>query len=148
MKVVEVIDGVRTEPAAADALSSLSRKMGHTPVRCLDMPGFVVNHAGRGLGTEGLRIVQEGIADFATVDAIMREQAGFKMGPFELMDLTALDVSHPMMESIYDQFYQEPRFRPSPITALRLAGGLLDRKTGAGFYRYENGAKQVPAEAP
>ncbi|MCS6764911.1 MAG: 3-hydroxyacyl-CoA dehydrogenase [Candidatus Protistobacter heckmanni] len=148
MKVVEVIDGVRTEPAAADALISLSRKMGHTPVRCLDMPGFVVNHAGRGLGTEGLRIVQEGIADFATVDAVMREQAGFKMDPFELMDLTALDVSHPVMESIYGQFYQEPRFRPSPITALRLAGGLLGRKTGAGFYRYENGAKQVPAEAP
>src|SRR5690606_23966823 len=73
----------------------------------------------------------------------MREQAGFRMGPFELMDLTGLDVSHPVMESIYQQFYDEPRFRPSPITAVRTAGGLLGRKTGEGFYRYQDGQKSV-----
>src|SRR5690606_14765378 len=118
MKVVEVIDGLRTEKAVGDALMELSRNMGHTPVRAKDMPGFIVNHAGRGMNIEGLRLAQEAVAPFYQVDAIMREQAGFRMGPFELLDLTALDVSHPVMESIYQQFYDEPRFRPSPITAV------------------------------
>lgn len=130
MKVVEVIDGLRTDPAVGDALMALSRQMGHTPVRCKDMPGFIVNHAGRGLGTEGLRIVQEGVTSFAMVDAILRDQGSFKMGPFELMDLTGLDVSHFVMESIYRQFYDEPRFKPSPIGAVRVAGGLYGRKRG------------------
>ena len=112
------------------------------------MPGFIVNHAGRGMNTEGLRVAQEAVASFAQVDAIMREQAGFRMGPFELLDLTALDVSHPVMESIYRQFYDEARFRPSPITAVRLAGGLIGRKAGEGFYTYVDGQKQVPAETP
>src|SRR5690606_22654383 len=147
MKVVEIIDGLRTEPATGDALMELSRVMGHTPVRAKDMPGFIVNHAGRGMNIEGLRLAQESVAPFHQVDAIMREQAGFRMGPFELMDLTALDVSHPVMESIYQQFYDEPRFRPSPITAVRFAGGLLGRKTGEGFYRYADGAKQSPEAA-
>ena len=147
MKVVEVIDGLRSDPAAGDALMELSRKMGHTPVRCKDMPGFIVNHAGRGLGTEGLRIVQEGVASYAAVDAILREQSGFRMGPFELMDLTGLDVSHFVMESIYRQFYDEPRFRPSPLGAVRVAGGLFGRKSaGEGFYRYMDGHKVSPPE--
>lgn len=148
MKVVEVIDGLRTEPAVGDALMVLARTMGHTPVRARDMPGFIVNHAGRGMNIEGLRVAQESVASFHQVDAIMREQAGFRMGPFELLDLTALDVSHPVMESIYRQFYDEPRFRPSPITAVRFAGKLLGRKVGEGFYVYPEGQKQVPAEPP
>jgi 3-hydroxybutyryl-CoA dehydrogenase len=148
MKVVEIIDGLRTDPAAADALMDLARRMGHTPVRAKDMPGFIVNHAGRGMNTEGLRIVGEGVASFVDVDRIMREQAGFRLGPFELLDLTALDVSHPVMESIYHQFYEEPRFTPSPITATRLAGGLIGRKSGEGFYRYVDGKQQVAEEAP
>ncbi|MGA4045601.1 3-hydroxyacyl-CoA dehydrogenase [Ralstonia nicotianae] len=147
MKVVEVIAGLRSAPAACDALAALAGRMGHAAVRCIDMPGFIVNHAGRGMNTEGLRVVQEGVAAFADVDAVMREQAGFRMGPFELMDLTGLDVSHPVMESIYRQFYDEPRYRPSRITAVRLAGGLLGRKTGEGFYRYADGQKPVPPEA-
>ncbi|WP_240990094.1 3-hydroxyacyl-CoA dehydrogenase NAD-binding domain-containing protein, partial [Cupriavidus taiwanensis] len=136
MKVVEVIDGLSGNPAVGDALMALSRRMGHTPVRCKDMPGFIVNHAGRGMNIEGLKVAQEGVAEFADIDNIMREQAGFRMGPFELMDLTGLDVSHPVMESIYNQFYQEPRYRPSPITAIRAVGGLIGRKAGAGFYTY------------
>lgn len=107
-----------------------------------------MNHAGRGFGTEALRIVGEGVADFATIDRILRDQVGFKLGPFELMDLTALDVSHPVMESIYRQYYDEPRFRPSVITAQRLAGGVVGKKVGEGFYRYVEGIAQVPAEAP
>ncbi|TCK96068.1 3-hydroxyacyl-CoA dehydrogenase [Paraburkholderia sp. BL9I2N2] len=147
MKVVEVIDGLRSDPAAGDALMDLARRMGHTPVRAKDMPGFIVNHAGRGMNTEGLRVAGEGVASFADIDRIMREQAGFRLGPFELLDLTAR-VSHPVMESIYHQFYEEPRFTPSPITGTRLAGGLIGRKTGEGFYLYEEGKQQVPAEAP
>lgn len=146
MKVVEVIDGLRSDPAVGDALMALSIRMGHTPVRAKDMPGFIVNHAGRGMNTEGLRVVQENVTSFATVDAIMREQAGFKMGPFELMDLTGLDVSHAVMESIYHQFYEEPRFRPSPIGTVRVAGGLFGRKTQGGFYDYIDGQKQPVTE--
>ncbi len=148
MKVVEVIDGLRSDPKAGDALMDLARVMGHTPVRAKDMPGFIVNHAGRGMNIEGLKTAQESVAPYYQVDAIMREQAGFRMGPFELMDLTALDVSHPVMESIYHQFYDEPRFRPSPIAAVRTAGKLLGRKTGEGFYAYPEGQKQVPMEPP
>ncbi|MGY6257237.1 3-hydroxyacyl-CoA dehydrogenase [Paraburkholderia caledonica] len=136
MKVVEVVRGLRSSDTTIDWLVSLARQLGHTAVRCRDMPGFIVNHAGRALNTEGLCIVQEGVTDEPTVDVIVREQMGFRMGPFELLDLTGLDVSHPVMESIYRQFYDEPRFRPSPITAIRLAGGMLGRKSGSGFYEY------------
>ncbi|NMG32579.1 3-hydroxyacyl-CoA dehydrogenase NAD-binding domain-containing protein, partial [Aromatoleum evansii] len=96
MKIVEVIDGALSEPWVGEALTALARRMGHTPVRAQDTPGFIVNHAGRGFGTEALRIVGEGIAGFADVDRILREAAGFRMGPFELLDLTGLDVSHPV----------------------------------------------------
>ncbi|MDO9359858.1 MAG: 3-hydroxyacyl-CoA dehydrogenase [Polaromonas sp.] len=149
MKVVEVIAGLKTDPAICEGLAAYARQMGHTPVQAQDTPGFIVNHAGRGYGTEALRIVSEGIADFATIDRILKDQAGFKLGPFELMDLTALDVSHPVMESVYQQYYDEPRYRPSVITAQRLAGGMLGRKTGEGFYRYQDGAAQTtPEPAP
>jgi 3-hydroxybutyryl-CoA dehydrogenase len=148
MKVVEVISGLRTDPGVGQRLASFARQMGHTPVMAQDTPGFIVNHAGRGFGTEALRIVSEGVADFTTVDRILRDQAGFRLGPFELMDLTALDVSHPVMESIYHQYFEEPRYRPNVITAQRLAGGLLGRKTGEGFYRYENGIAHVAPEPP
>ncbi len=148
MKVVEVIVGLKTSAGVSASLGRYAREMGHTPVLAQDTPGFIVNHAGRGYGTEALRIVSEGIADFATIDRILRDQAGFRLGPFELMDLTALDVSHPVMESIYHQYYEEDRYRPSVITAQRLAGGLLGRKTGEGFYRYEGSVAQAPVEAP
>lgn len=144
MKVVEVIRGALTDPWVIDALSGIARRMGHLPVETVDMPGFLINHAGRGLGTEGLRIVQEGIAGFADVDAVLREAVGFRMGPFELMDLTGLDVSQAVMESIYAQFYNEPRFRPSPMTRQRVAAGLLGRKSGRGFYDYVDGKLQAP----
>jgi 3-hydroxybutyryl-CoA dehydrogenase len=146
MKVVEVVAGLKTDPAVCTGLAEYARQMGHTAVQAQDTPGFIVNHAGRGYGTEALRIVGEGVADFATVDRILKDQAGFKLGPFELMDLTALDVSHPVMESIYRQYYDEPRYRPSVITAQRLAGGVVGKKVGEGFYRYVAGKAQVDAE--
>lgn len=148
MKVVEVIAGVKTDPAICAGLAAHARQMGHTPVQAQDTPGFIVNHAGRGYNTEALRIVGEGVADFATIDRILRDQVGFKLGPFELMDLTGLDVSQPVMESIYHQYYEEARYRPSVIAAQRLAGGVLGRKAGAGFYRYADGKAEVPPEPP
>ena len=146
MKVVEVVAGLRTAAEVCAGLADYARHMGHTPVQAQDTPGFIVNHAGRAYGTEALRIVGEGIADFAIVDRILRDQAGFKLGPFELLDLTGLDVSHPVMESIYHQYFEEARYRPSVITAQRLAGGMLGRKTGAGFYPYVDGVQQHSAE--
>lgn len=148
MKVVEVIAGLKTDSAVCAQLGAYAKQIGHTAVLAQDTPGFIVNHAGRGYGTEALRIVSESITDFATIDRILRDQVGFKLGPFELMDLTALDVSHPVMESVYRQYYEEARYRPSVITAQRLAGGMLGRKTGEGFYKYENGVMQVAPEAP
>ncbi len=142
MKLVEVVGGARTRADVCDGLCALATRFGHRPVRVKDMPGFLVNHAGRGYGPEALRILGEGVADCGDIDRVMRDAAGFKMGPFELYDLTGLDVSHPVMESIYHQFYEEPRFRPSPETALRVAGGLLGRKAGQGFYRYSDGQRK------
>jgi 3-hydroxybutyryl-CoA dehydrogenase len=136
MKLVEVIDGLLTSPVVIERLVEFASALGYTPVKAKDTPGFIDNHAGRGYGTEALRIIGEGVADAATIDLILKLEAGFRMGPFELLDLTGLDVSHPVMESIYHQFYEEPRFRPSPLTAQRLAAGLLGRKSGRGFYDY------------
>lgn len=150
MKIVEVIDGILTEPWVGESLTSLAVRMGHTPVRAKDTPGFIVNHAGRGYVTEALRVLGEGIAEHHVVDRILRQGAGFRMGPFELLDLTALDVSHPAMEAIYNQYYQEPRLRPSPIARQRLMAGLLGRKVGRGFYTYTAaGVEAIPeAEIP
>jgi 3-hydroxybutyryl-CoA dehydrogenase len=147
MKIVEVIDGVRTEPRVGSLLTALAHRMGHTPARAQDTPGFIVNHAGRGYGTEALRIIGEGIADFHVVDRVLRDGAGFRMGPFELMDLTGLDVSQPVMASIYHQYHEEPRFRPTPLLLQRKLAGLLGRKSGEGFYRYVDGVQQAVAPA-
>ena len=146
MKVVEVIAGLKTDSTTCKRLSNFARQMGHTPVQAQDTPGFIVNHAGRAYSTEALRIVSESIADFATVDRILRDQVGFRLGPFELFDLTALDVSHHVIEAIYRQYYDEPRYRPNVITAQRLAGGVVGKKVGEGFYKYVDGVQQVPAE--
>ena len=147
MKIVEVIGGILTTEAVVAQLLALGRHWGHTAVRAKDTPGFIVNHAGRGFGTEGLRILSEGVTSVATLDRILRDTAGFKLGPCELMDMTGLDVSHPVMESIYRQYYDEPRFRPQGLTRQMLTAGLLGKKTGRGFYAYdENGKKVMPAE--
>jgi 3-hydroxybutyryl-CoA dehydrogenase len=148
MRLVEVIDGLLTEPWAGDALMTLGRRMGREPVRIKDTPGFLVNQVGRGYNIEAQHIQAEGVAGFVEIDRILREGAGFRMGPFELLDLTALDVTHPATELIYEQLYHEPRFRPSPIMRARLEAGLLGRKTARGYYAYEDGRQVVPEEAP
>jgi 3-hydroxybutyryl-CoA dehydrogenase len=119
----------------------LAEKAGHFPAITPDTPGFLVNHAGRAFGTEALRMLSEGVATPQQIDRILRDGPGFRMGPFELFDLTGLDVSHAVMESVYEQFYHDPRYTPSFIAGQRVAAGLLGRKTGQGFYRYEDGQK-------
>lgn len=146
MKVVEVIPGLKTAPVLVHKMVTFAKQMGHTPVVAQDTPGFIVNHAGRAYGTEALRVLGERVADIAAIDNILKDQAGFKLGPLELMDLTGLDVSHPVMESVYNHYYQEPRYRPSVITAQRMAGKLLGKKTGNGFYAYEDGKALKPAD--
>ncbi|MGP4026240.1 3-hydroxyacyl-CoA dehydrogenase [Actinomadura sp. 3N407] len=146
MRLVEVIPGARTAEWIPGALAELVRRLGHEPVLAPDAPGFLVNHAGRGLVTEALQILSEGAAEPADIDRIARDVLGLKMGPCELLDLTGMDVSHPVMESIWTGFYTEPRFRPSRIGRARLEAGLFGRKTGEGFYKYVDGAKQEPPE--
>ena len=150
MKIVEVVDGVLTESWAGDALTGLARRFGHTPVRCKDTPGFVVNHAGRAYVPEALRVLSEGIADFATIDRILVDVAGFRLGPFGLMDLVGLDIAHAVMKSMYDQYFQEPKYRPSFLAEPRVAAGLLGRKTGQGWYRYakDGTAQAIPEPTP
>ena len=129
-----------------DALVALAKRYGHTPVRCKDTPGFIVNHAGRGYVPESLRVLQEGVADFATIDRILVDAAGFRLGPFELLDLIGLDVSHAVMESMYAQYYDEPKYQPSFLSDPRVAAGLLGRKTGRGWYNY--GKMALPRRFP
>jgi 3-hydroxybutyryl-CoA dehydrogenase len=149
MKIVEVVDGVLTEPWVGEALAALARRFGHAPIRCKDTPGFVVNHAGRAFVPEALRILQEGVADFATIDRILVDAAGFRLGPFGLMDLVGLDVSHAVMKSMYHQYFEEAKYRPSFLAEPRVAAGLLGRKTGRGWYVYgEDGRAQPVAEKP
>jgi 3-hydroxybutyryl-CoA dehydrogenase len=150
MKIVEVVDGVLTEPWVGDALAALARRFGHAPVRCKDTPGFVVNHAGRAFVPEALRILSEGIADFATIDRILVDAAGFRLGPFGLMDLVGLDVAHAVMKSMYDQYFEEPKYRPSFLAEPRVAAGLLGRKTGQGWYEYdqENNPSRIAEPLP
>ncbi|WP_254714928.1 3-hydroxyacyl-CoA dehydrogenase [Actinomadura sp. NAK00032] len=146
MRLVEVIPGARTAEWIPGALADLVRRLGHEPVLAPDAPGFLVNHAGRGLVTEALQILSEGVAEPVDVDRVARDVLGLKMGPCELLDLTGMDVSHPVMESIWTGFYTEPRFRPSRLGRARLEAGLHGRKTGEGFYKYLDGAKQEPPE--
>ena len=148
MKIVEVIGGLLTAPAVVDYLLALGRHWGHTAARAKDTPGFIVNHAGRGYGTEGLRLLAEGVVSVPALDNILRDTAGFRLGPCELLDLTGLDVSHPVMESIYHQYYEEPRFRPQVQTRQMLVAGALGKKAGHGFYRYGADGKKEAIPEP
>ncbi|OGT85014.1 MAG: 3-hydroxyacyl-CoA dehydrogenase [Gammaproteobacteria bacterium RIFCSPLOWO2_02_FULL_61_13] len=146
MKLVEVIGGERTDSRIVAALETWVKRTGHTPVPVVDSPGFLVNHVGRGLVTEGLRILFENITETHVVDRIMRDCAGFRMGPFELMDLTGLDVTFPVSEQVYNQFFHEPRLKPTPMQRRRYLAGLLGRKSGRGFYAYDGDDRIEPPE--
>ena len=147
LKIVEVVDGALSEPWVGEALAGLAKRFGHTPIRCKDTPGFVVNHAGRAFVPEALRILSEGIADPATIDRILVDAAGFRLGPFGLMDLVGADVNHAVMKSMYHQYFEEAKYKPSFLVEPRVAAGLLGRKSGRGWFEYTPDLK-MPPEPP
>lgn len=136
MKLVEIISGVETDTAIANQCKQLIEGMGKTCVMAADAPGFIVNRVARHYYVEGLKIAEERIADFETIDALM-ESSGFKMGPFKLMDLIGVDTNFSVTTSIYNLFHQDGKFRPSRIQQQKVDAGHYGRKTGKGFYSYE-----------
>ena len=135
MKLVEVIKGAATSAATIDLLNQFAQKLSKQPVMAQDSPGFIVNRVARHYYVESLKILEENVADFTSIDALMRS-AGFKMGPFELMDMIGVDVNFSVTTSIYNAFHQDGKFRPNRIQQQKVDAGQLGRKTGKGFYDY------------
>ena len=136
MALLEVIAGVRSGGPALEIARATGEAMGKTVIDATDGPGFLVNRCNRPFGLEALRMLQERIAEIETIDRIVRMEGGFRMGPFELMDLVGIDTGLEVSRSFYELSFGEPRWRPSPISARYAAAGLHGRKTGAGYYDY------------
>ena len=145
MALVEVVSGAATEPQAAETVFATAAAWGKSPVHARSTPGFIVNRVARPFYAEALRVLGEGGGDIATLDAVMREAGGFRMGPFELMDLIGNDVNFAVTRSVHDAFFQDPRFTPSLIQQELVAAGFLGRKSGRGFYRYGDGVDRPAA---
>ena len=116
-------------------LSSFTHSISKSSVIATDSPGFIVNRVARLFYTESLKIVEDGVSDFKTIDALLKS-SGFKMGPFQLMDLIGVDTNFAVTTSMYDAFYQDPKFRPSRIQQQMVDAGHHGRKSGKGFYEY------------
>lgn len=136
MKLVEIVNTNHTRPDTTQAIMAVAGQMGKTSVICRDSPGFIVNHVARPFYLEALRLVEEGIGDIETIDTLM-EGAGFRMGPFRLMDLIGNDINYAVSCSVYEALGRPERLRPSPIQEQKVREGALGRKTGKGYYRYE-----------
>jgi 3-hydroxybutyryl-CoA dehydrogenase len=138
MPLVEVIAGRDSSPDAVQHVFDLAVAWGKTAVRVKDTPGFIVNRVARPYYLEALRIVAEGGGDPFSIDLVMKEVGGFRMGPFELMDLVGIDINYAVTCSVYEQSGEPSRFKPSPIQAALVEQGKLGRKTGEGVYVYDN----------
>ena len=146
MPLVEVVSGLATANDVAETVFATAAAWGKAPVRAASTPGFIVNRCARPFYGEGLRLLAEGAADAATLDAVLREAGGFRMGPFELMDLIGLDINFAVTRSIWEAYFHDPRYAPSIRQQELVAAGWLGRKTGRGFYDYAAGAtKPAPS---
>ena len=137
MALVEVIPALQTNPDLVTRAMEQMRSWNKTPVKAKDTPGFIVNRVARPFYGEALRIVEEGLASPQAVDAAMKA-CGFRMGPFELMDLIGNDVNYAVTQSVFEAFYYDPRYRPSLIQKQFVDAGWLGRKSGRGYYHYES----------
>jgi 3-hydroxybutyryl-CoA dehydrogenase len=142
MRLLEVVAGERSGAEALALADATGKAMGKEVIRASDGPGFLVNRCNRPFGLEALRVLSERLADTSTIDRIVRMEGGYRMGPFELMDLVGIDTGFEVSKSFYEQSFGEPRWRPSPITARYAAAGMLGRKSGRGYYSYEGGETQ------
>jgi 3-hydroxybutyryl-CoA dehydrogenase len=142
MALVEIIPALQTDKRWVEAARTMMVDWGKSPVVAKDTPGFIVNRVARPFYGEALRMVEEGIADAPTIDAAMRN-AGFRMGPFELMDLIGNDVNYAVSCSVFSSFYNDPRYRPSLIQKQHVDAGWYGRKSGRGYYDYNEGAGKV-----
>lgn len=137
MKLVEIVKGTSTDEVTIDALKNFSQRISKVTVLAEDSPGFIVNRIARHFYTESLKAMEENTCDFAGIDELMRA-TGFKMGPFELMDMIGIDINYSVTSTMYNAFHQEAKFRPSRIQQMKVEAGHLGRKTGKGFYDYSS----------
>jgi len=137
MKLVEVVKGNQTFDEVSRTVFDICKQMGKNPIMCKDSPGFIVNRVARQYYLESLKIVEEGIASYEEVDEILKA-TGFKMGPFQLMDLIGMDINLSVTQSMYKAFYNAKRFEPSPLQIEKVKNSELGKKTGKGFYNYSH----------
>jgi 3-hydroxybutyryl-CoA dehydrogenase len=148
MRLLEIVAGALSDERSLELATDTGRAMGKRTIRAADGPGFLVNRCNRPFGLEALRLLAERIADVETIDRIVRMGGGFKMGPFELSDLVGVDVGLAVSESFYELSFGEPRWRPSPIQAQRVAADLNGRKSGRGYYDYSRDPYRSQDPAP
>ena len=146
MPLVEIIPALQTNINLLDSIRNLLLSWNKFPVIAKDTPGFIVNRIARPFYSEALRIYDEQIADFATIDFAMKEVGGFKMGPFELMDFIGNDVNYAVTESVFKSFYYDPKYKPSLTQKQYASAGWLGRKTNKGYYDYNSSIKNVPSK--
>ena len=145
MPLVEVVPGLATDPELGPECVALMRAWGKAPVLCKDTPGFIVNRVARPFYGESLRMYEEGVADMPAIDAALRG-VGFRMGPFELMDLIGNDINFAVTKSVWEAFFYEPRYKPSLTQQRQVESGRLGRKSGRGYYLYSNGVAELGQE--